>query len=49
MDASATTVRRRRAQPARGARRVGYLFGALFDGLFLWLLHVWPGWDAVPW
>jgi hypothetical protein len=24
------------------------VFAALFNALFLWLLHVWPGWDAVP-
>jgi hypothetical protein len=20
----------------------------VFDGVFLWLLHVWPGWEVVP-
>lgn len=29
-------------------RRLGYVFGALANALLLWLIHVWPGWDAVP-
>jgi hypothetical protein len=30
------------------SRRVGYVFGVLANAALLWLLHVWPGWDAVP-
>jgi hypothetical protein len=40
--------RRRRDRPGRAARRVGYVFAAAFNAVFLWLLHVWPGWDVVP-
>lgn len=29
-------------------RRVGYVFGILANGVLLWLIHVWPGWDVVP-
>ena len=29
-------------------RRTGYVFGALADVLLLVLIHVWPGWDVVP-
>jgi hypothetical protein len=39
---------RPRGRPSRGARRTGYVFGLLFNLLFLWLVNVWPGWDAVP-
>ncbi|MGY1708844.1 hypothetical protein ACI8AC_04970 [Geodermatophilus sp. SYSU D00758] len=42
-----TTVRTVRRPPA-GQRRAGYLVGALVNGVLLWLLHVWPGWEAVP-
>jgi hypothetical protein len=24
------------------------VFAVLFNVAFLWLLHIWPGWDAVP-
>ena len=27
---------------------MGYAFAVLFNALFLWLVHVWPGWAAVP-
>lgn len=47
--ARSPAVRRpRRSRPGPAARRVGYVFAALFDALFLWLLHRWPGWEAVP-
>ncbi|RFU20458.1 hypothetical protein [Geodermatophilus marinus] len=42
-----TTVRTVRRPPV-GRRRAGYLVGALVDGVLLWLIHVWPGWEAVP-
>ena len=29
-------------------RRAGYVFGALANALLLWLIHVWPGWETVP-
>ena len=42
------TARPRRRRPARAVRRVGYVVGAVVNGVLLWLVHVWPGWDAVP-
>jgi hypothetical protein len=48
----ATTARRiggRRAnRPPVGVRRVGYLVAVLINAALLWLLHVWPGWEGVP-
>ena len=35
------------ARPAT-SRRPGYVAGALANALLLWLIHVWPGWDVVP-
>jgi hypothetical protein len=29
-------------------RRAGYVAGALANGVLLLLIHVWPGWDVVP-
>ena len=29
-------------------RRAGYVVAAVINGVLLWLIHVWPGWDAVP-
>ena len=40
-----TTVARR---PSAATRRAGYVAGALVNAVLLWLLHVWPGWEAVP-
>jgi hypothetical protein len=37
-----------RARSAPAARRVGYVFAALFNVASLWLLHRWPGWEDVP-
>jgi hypothetical protein len=34
-------------RPATG-RRVGYVAGGLANAVLLWLIHVWPGWDVVP-
>jgi hypothetical protein len=47
----ATSPAPRRApggRPGAATRRVGYVFAVLFNLVFLWLLHVWPGWEAVP-
>jgi len=38
----------RRARPSAAARRTGYVFGIAFTGVFLYLINVWPGWQAVP-
>jgi hypothetical protein len=35
------------ARPAT-SRRPGYVAGALANGVLFWLIHVWPGWDVVP-
>ena len=38
----------RPSRQARSARRVGYVFAVLFNAAGLYLINVWPGWDAVP-
>ena len=40
-----TTVTRR---PSRASRRGGYVIAGVINAVLLWLIHVWPGWDAVP-
>ena len=40
-----TTVARR---PSTASRRAGYVVAAVINAVLLWLIHVWPGWDAVP-
>ena len=30
------------------SRRPGYVVGALVNAALLWLVHVWPGWEAMP-
>ena len=40
-----TTVAKR---PSAATRRAGYVAGAIANAVLLWLIHVWPGWDAVP-
>ena len=40
-----TTVARR---PSAATRRAGYVVGAPVNAVLLWLMHVWPGWEAVP-
>jgi len=40
-----TTPTRR---PSIAARRVGYVIGALVSVALLYLVNVWPGWQAVP-
>jgi hypothetical protein len=31
-----------------GARRFGYIVGALVNAALLYLANIWPGWEAVP-
>jgi hypothetical protein len=38
----------RTVAPRASGRRAGYVAGALANGVLLWLIHVWPGWDVVP-
>jgi hypothetical protein len=40
-----TTVARR---PSTARRRGGYVVAASINAVLLWLIHVSPGWDAVP-
>lgn len=40
-----TTVARR---PSTASRRGGYVVAAVINAVLLWLIHVSPGWDAVP-
>jgi hypothetical protein len=35
-------------RPSTASRRVGYVIAAVINAVLLWLIHVWPGWDAVP-
>ena len=35
-------------RPSTASRRVGYVVAAAINTALLWLIHVWPGWDAVP-
>ncbi|MET3976008.1 hypothetical protein ABIE39_002311 [Cellulosimicrobium sp. 4261] len=42
------TVPRRGARPSLSARRGGYVAAALIDGALLVFIHVWPGWQVVP-
>lgn len=37
-----------RPRPSAAARRVGFGIAAAINLAMLWLIHVWPGWDAVP-
>jgi hypothetical protein len=46
--ASPAPRRAARSRPGPAARRVGYAFAAAFNAVFLWALHVWPEWEAVP-
>ena len=38
----------RPSRQPRSARRVGYVFAVLFNAAGLYLINVWPGWEAVP-
>ena len=35
-------------RPSTASRRAGYVIAAAINGVLLWLIHVWPGWDAIP-
>jgi peptidoglycan biosynthesis protein MviN/MurJ (putative lipid II flippase) len=35
-------------RPSRASRRAGYVVAAAINAALLWFIHVWPGWDAVP-
>jgi len=37
-----------RARPSTASRRAGYVVAAAINAALLWFIHVWPGWDAVP-
>jgi hypothetical protein len=37
-----------RPRPSRATRRFGYLLGALVNAVLLYLIHVRPGWQALP-
>ncbi len=41
-------VKEKPRRPSAGARRAGYLIGALVNGLMLIAVNGWPGWQAVP-
>jgi hypothetical protein len=43
MTASTETTR-----PSTASRRAGYVIAAAINAAVLWLIHEWPGWDAVP-
>src|SRR5690349_3794424 len=38
----------RTERPTVNARRFGYVLGALINAAILWVVNVWPGWEAVP-
>jgi hypothetical protein len=44
----ATPPRRVRARPPRRVRWFGYLLAAAINAALLWLVHVEPGWRALP-
>jgi hypothetical protein len=35
-------------RPSVASRRAGYGIAVVINVVLLWLIHVWPGWDAVP-
>jgi hypothetical protein len=35
-------------RPSAGVRRGGYVAAVVVNAALLWLVHVWPGWEAVP-
>lgn len=41
-----TTTQTKRPSTASG--RTGYVIAVVINAVFLWLIHVWPGWDVVP-
>jgi hypothetical protein len=49
MAVTTQTQRPQRArQPSVAARRFGYVVAVLVNATMLYLVNVWPGWDAVP-
>ena len=46
--APTTKAPARPSRQPRAARRVGYVFAVLFNAAGLYLINVWPGWNAVP-
>lgn len=36
------------ASSTSAARRVGYLIAAGVNAVLIWIVNVWPGWEAVP-
>jgi hypothetical protein len=42
-----TALRTRSTSTASG-KRIGYVVGAIVNAVVLWLVHVWPGWEVVP-
>lgn len=46
--ASTPKAAARPSRQPRSARRVGYVFAVLFNAAGLYLINVWPGWEAVP-
>lgn len=35
-------------RPSTASRRAGYVVAVAINAALLWLIHVWPGWDALP-
>jgi hypothetical protein len=35
-------------RPSAGVRRGGYIAAVVVNAVLLWLVHAWPGWEAVP-
>jgi hypothetical protein len=35
-------------RPSTTSRRAGYVVAGVINAVMLWLIHVWPGWDVVP-
>ena len=35
-------------RPSTASRRAGYAVAVAINAAMLWLIHVWPGWDALP-
>ena len=35
-------------RPSTASRRAGYVIAVVINAVLLWLIHVWPGWDVVP-
>jgi len=42
------TTRRPTRRPTVGTRRTGYVIAAALNAVLLYLVNVWPGWQAVP-